>query len=248
MIHGDDFTVLGDRLQLDWFRAQIAMRYEVKMRGRLGPSGDDKKSIRILNRVVQWTPEGIRYEADQRHAEIIVQQLGMEKANPVSTPGIKPSEEVRTDGDEEPLEPRDATRYRAITARGLYIAQDRTDIQYAVKELSRWMSKPTLRDWRMLKRLGRYLVDKTREVMLYGYQEKRSYIDAWVDTDFAGCRRTRKSTSGGVILFGSHLLKSWSTTQAILALSSGEAEYYGMVRGGSMPLGTRAFWQTWRYR
>ena len=41
-------------------------------------------------------------------------------------------------------------------------------------------------------------------------------------------------------MFGSHTVKSWSTTQQVIALSPGEAEYYSMVRGGSMGLGIRA--------
>ena len=41
-------------------------------------------------------------------------------------------------------------------------------------------------------------------------------------------------------MFGNHALKSWSTTQQVIALSSGEAEYYSMVRGGSMGLGINA--------
>ena len=35
-------------------------------------------------------------------------------------------------------------------------------------------------------------------------------------------------------------MKSWSSTQAVIALSSGEAEYYGMVRGGSTGIGFRS--------
>ena len=65
VVHGDDFTVLGKEQQLDWFREQIAARFEVKFRGRLGPTDSDDKAIRILNRVVTWTSEGIEYEADQ---------------------------------------------------------------------------------------------------------------------------------------------------------------------------------------
>ena len=72
VVHGDDFTILGDELELDWFRRAISERYEVKFRGRIGPSESDDKSIRILNRVTTWSDNGISYEADQRHAEIIV--------------------------------------------------------------------------------------------------------------------------------------------------------------------------------
>ena len=38
-------------------------------------------------------------------------------------------------------------------------------------------------------------------------------------------------------MLGTHLIKSWSTNQAVIALSSGEAEYYSMVRAGSVALG-----------
>ena len=41
-------------------------------------------------------------------------------------------------------------------------------------------------------------------------------------------------------MFGQHLIKSWSTTQSVISLSSGEAEYYSMVKGGSVALGIQA--------
>ena len=44
-------------------------------------------------------------------------------------------------------------------------------------------------------------------------------------------------------MIGSHMLKSWSTTQSVIALSSGEAEYYSMVKGGSVRLGVQALLQ-----
>ena len=41
-------------------------------------------------------------------------------------------------------------------------------------------------------------------------------------------------------MWGKHLIKSWSSTQTVVALSSGEAEYYGMVKGASVALGLQA--------
>ena len=38
-------------------------------------------------------------------------------------------------------------------------------------------------------------------------------------------------------MHGRHLLKSWSTTQTVVALSSGEAEYYGAVKGACEAIG-----------
>ena len=59
------------------------------------------------------------------------------------------------------------------------------------------------------------------------------------DADWAGCRRARKSTSGGSISVGSHCIKCWSKTQAVIAKSSAESELYGVVKGACEALGVR---------
>ena len=41
-------------------------------------------------------------------------------------------------------------------------------------------------------------------------------------------------------MVGQHCIKSWSSTQAIIALSSGEAEFYGVVKAASVGLGCRS--------
>ena len=63
------------------------------------------------------------------------------------------------------------------------------------------------------------------------------YISVYVDTDWAGCFKTRKSTSGGAIVRGGHLLKHWSSTQQTVVLSSGEAELKGIVKGAADGIG-----------
>ena len=70
-----------------------------------------------------------------------------------------------------------------------------------------------------------------RLLLQYKYQEPPLRKDAIVDTDFAACRRTRKSTNGGYGMHGTHYIKSWATTQTVIAMSSGEEEYYGVVKG-----------------
>ena len=120
------------------------------------------------------------------------------------------------------------------------MSQDRSDIGYAVKELSRKMSKPDTGDIEKLKHLARYLLGRERAVIHYDYQSAPSVWTVWVDSDWAGCRVTRKSTSGGLVMWGSHVIRTWSTTQSVIAMSSGEAEYYSMVNGSSMGLGIKS--------
>ena len=74
VVHGDDFTVLGYAKDLDWFRQQISDKCTVKFRGRIGRQQADSKAIRILNRILDWTEEGIVYEADQRQVYSQIQR------------------------------------------------------------------------------------------------------------------------------------------------------------------------------
>ena len=81
VIHGDDFTALGWDKDLDWYRHEIQGCMQTKVKGRIGPGDNDLKTMRVLNRIVEWTPKGITYEADQRHVEIICQSLGLKELN-----------------------------------------------------------------------------------------------------------------------------------------------------------------------
>ena len=98
------------------------------------------------------------------------------------------------------------------------------------KEVCRFMSRPMSLAQVALKKLTRYLRARPRMVFEFERQVAEG-LEVYSDTDWAGCPRTRKSTTGGCAMVGSHLIKAWSSTQASVALSSGEAEYYGPVHG-----------------
>ena len=239
VIHGDDFTLLGSRESLDWFKSRIMDKFEIKYKGRMGEREEDIKSVRILNRIVTYTESGVEYESDQRHAEIIITQMGLrERSKGVVTPGIRmPLDESKR--DERELGDREASVYRGIVARANYLSQDRSDIKFAVKELSRRMAKPRVKDVMAAKRLARYLLAKPRMICKFHKQPLPDWIEGWTDSDWAGCLDTRKSTSGGVLKWGSHILKTWSSTQNVIALSSGEAEFYALVKAASQSLGMK---------
>ena len=54
------------------FKAKLEAKYESK-HGILGAGREHEKTIRVLNRVLSWSKDGIQYEADQRHADIVVE-------------------------------------------------------------------------------------------------------------------------------------------------------------------------------
>ena len=75
VVHGDDFVILGNDEQIAWFKSQMDKVYQCKLVGKIGPEPEDNKSMRLLNRVVEWGRDAIYLEADQRHAETIVRDF-----------------------------------------------------------------------------------------------------------------------------------------------------------------------------
>ena len=76
-VHGDDFKFPGAALDFDWCKHNMHQDCEVKIRSALGPEPTNDNSIRILNKCVDWRRHAICYEADPRHAENVVAELGL---------------------------------------------------------------------------------------------------------------------------------------------------------------------------
>ena len=103
------------------------------------------------------------------------------------------------------------------------------------------MSKPTQGDAKAIARLCRFLKGLPRLVQRVPFADHpSSIIEVYVVSDWAGCRRSIKTISGGVILFGGAAVKGWSSNQSVIALSSGEAEYNAALKGASCALGFTA--------
>ena len=70
-------------------------------------------------------------------------------------------------------------------------------------------------------------------------------LHTFTDSNWAGNRESRKSTSGGAISRGRQTLKTLSATQAVIALSGGEAELYALVKGAPQSYGIIATLALW---
>ena len=105
------------------------------------------------------------------------------------------------------------------------------------------MANPVNSGWGALKRIGRYLLGAPRIIQCYVWQPWPIGITIYVDRNWAGCVRTRKSPTG-VCVCVYHAREAptalISKTQANVALSSAEAELYAMVASASEGLGARA--------
>ena len=80
-------------------------------------------------------------------------------------------------------------------------AQFRGDIGYCVRLLSRDILAPTEGSLTLLKSIGRYLAG-TRDPMQEVRRPTNRVLEVLSDSDWAGCHRTRKSTSAGLLRVG----------------------------------------------
>ena len=159
-IHGDDYVSTGKPEQLKWTGAQPENKCTVN-RQLLGPGEDNAKQVNILNRIAMWdNTRGITYEADPWHVEIIIKQLQLNGAKPVSRPGTRDEGRTREGNKMLPAD-KETTNYLATVARCNYLP-GRPDIAVAAEELARAMSKPARGDLQRLKRLARYLKGRPR--------------------------------------------------------------------------------------
>ena len=214
LVHGDDYLSVGKPEDFKWMETMLMKKYQIKTQV-LGPDEDQARQVKVLNRIISWDgARGILYEADPRHAEIIIEQLKLTEAKPLTTPGTKEEGTTKEDSEEK-LGSEEASQYRALVARCNYLCPDRPDIAYSVKELARSMSSPSRGNWQQLKRLGRYRKGKPRIQQVFEWQTMPTMIRTYSDADWAGCKATRKSTTGGcygcnlVYQSGAHVCQSF---------------------------------------
>lgn len=227
-VHGDDFTFCALPEDLVWIRYLMKSWFEIKVRGELGGDKGDDKEIVLLGRIIRWTPTGTEYEADPKHRNIVLEHFGFdENTRALTHNGDKEKEE---EWEKEDLSKEEATTFRGLAARLNFLSLDCPDLQFVIKESSREMAQPKRGSWERMKKIVCYLLNRDRVVWKFKWQDAPKFSHLATDSDWGGSR-DRKSISGGVWMLGGHCIKTWSASQGAHALSSAEAELYGMIEG-----------------
>ena len=151
------------------------------------------------------------------YAQDILHQASMSECNPMPTPLL-----VRLDEGDSPrfLEP---TYYRSLAEKLQYLTITRSYIQYAVNVVCQRMHSPTVADFKLLKRIMIY-IKGTMQWSFHIREDKTVQLSAFYDSDWAGCKEIRHSTTGFCTLLGPNLI-SWSAKRhPTVSGSSTEAE------------------------
>ncbi|CAH9133273.1 unnamed protein product [Cuscuta epithymum] len=143
-------------------------------------------------------------------------------------PSLFPMEQnlkLRPD-DDSPLV--DASSYRRLIGRLLYLTVTRPDIVFSVSQLSQFLHKPRQTHLDAAIRVLRYL-KQTPGQGIFLSADGDFTLKAYCDADWAGCSFTRRSSTGYFIALGSSPI-SWRTKkQSVVSRSSAEAEYRAMA-------------------
>eukprot|EP00435_Cladocopium_sp_Y103_P068678 s126_g32.t1 len=151
---------------------------------------------------------------------------------------------IQNEDNSTNLTSADSSAYRSVIRLLLYLARDRVDIMYSVKELCSCMSAPTMKELQKLRKLVGYLkasgemgIKLTIPEHGKGHWkhggERFWLVETFTDADWSGSRKHRKSTSSAIQFINNNLAYSSSRTQRVVSLSSAESELHSMVSGCS---------------
>ncbi|GKD71593.1 retrovirus-related pol polyprotein from transposon TNT 1-94 [Tanacetum coccineum] len=145
----------------------------------------------FLGLQVNQSPCGIFINQSNYVLEIL-KKYGMESCDPVGTP-IEIKDKLDLDQNGSPV---DATKYRSMIGALMYLTSGRPDIVHATCLCARYQAKPTEKHLKEVKRIFHYLRGTVNTGLWYT-KDSGFELTGFSDADYAGCKDTFKSTSGG---------------------------------------------------
>ena len=156
--------------------SEVIMKWELH---EPGSTFSHLKKVRTLS-----TDGRMFIQPDPKHIGTAIKLLGLESSKPAPTPGVSGGSSA---SEGNPLREDEAKIYRSCTGLLMYVAPERPDAQYCIRELTKALKDPTTKDMQALVRVVRYLSGtKTYGVEIRGGSDGTS-LEVHSDTDWAAC-------------------------------------------------------------
>jgi len=160
------------------------------------------------------------FVSQEKYIKDMLKKFGMDDAKSISTPmGTNGNLDINASGNMV-----DQKLYRSMIGSLLYVTASRPDVMFSVCMCARFQASPRECHLEATKRILRYL-KHTQNVGLWYPKRANFELIGYSDSDYAGCKVKRKSTSGTCQLMGRSLVSWSSKKQNSVALSTAKAEY-----------------------
>jgi hypothetical protein len=205
------------------FRKKFEKEFELK--------ASDHMDVYLGNHITHDREKGTVTVSQQHYVMACLEKFGLAQCNGADTPMV---ERLSVKDQPDTVDKKLQEQYRGMVGSLLYLASwTRIDIAMAVSELSRFVSNPGTVHAEAAKRVFRYL----KKTMHLGLTYRSSttipglpdmppnVLWGYVDSDWAGCPDSRKSTSAYVFMLNGAAISWRSKRQTTVALSTAEAEF-----------------------
>ena len=159
------------------------------------------------------------------YAKSILQQFGMEDCAPSPTP--LPEGTVLSKESSTP--PVDATLYRMLVGKLLFLTKTRPDIAHAVGVVSRFMQNPQLAHLQATKHILRY-IRRHPDLGLFYQQGEENWLNGYTDADYGQDIDDRASVGAYIFFLGNSPISWISKKQSSTSRSSCESEYRALAQ------------------
>ena len=217
IIYVDDMILTGDdEEEIILLKKNLFTEFEMKDLGLLRY---------FLGIVVLRSKKGI-FINHRKYVLDLLAETGMLDCKPAETPMMQNHGLQLIEG----AKLTNQTRYQRFVGKLIYLSHTRPDITYAVGIVSQFMHKPQTDHWEAVLRIVRYLKGTPGYGILF---EKHGHMEilGFTDADWTGNPNDRKSIAGYLTFVGENLVTWRSKKQKVVALSSTEAEFWGIKSG-----------------
>ena len=183
--------------------------YEIKSQV-MGHEKHLSQDVKILNRTLRWTQVGIEYEADLKHAGLIVKETETANMKKCNTPGITQGSKA-LEKEKEDMSNEEQTKFRSVAARINFLATDRADLQFASKDLCRTAS-PDKSDGKSTENCAIFIASTTSSSGLLHLWPLSCPVSVGKSLHLL-----RLFLEVGLLMWENSLLRSWSSTQNTIA-------------------------------
>ncbi|KAJ9547080.1 hypothetical protein OSB04_019623 [Centaurea solstitialis] len=150
----------------------------------------------------------------------MLKKFDLTSCTPMKTP-MAPPLSLDKDSNGKPI---DVTLYRGMIGSLLYLTVSHPNIIYSTCLCARYQAEPKESHLTAIKRIFRYLKG-TPNLGLWYSKDSGFDLTTYSDSDFAGCKIDRKSTTSGCHLLGGKLVSWTSKKQNSMSTSTAEAKY-----------------------